>query len=670
MSGERRYTRIPPESTGDRVYMIHTAEIEYNNKSAINPAYQWKVGDRYSIAGFTGGVVHVHGVYDTGDTGILSVHYNQTAKLENADPTVGSKISIGGVDVADVAAFYDVYIPANNIMGYDNPEYGLDVDITGSANIRFAEGLPQLDAWGKLRVAGATHIGDYVFGQEEVLTDNFSPAQLQGASVSYNDNRNSVTIKVPSSSDPDYVAGQGFASCSSNLYHHYVAGSSHLYMGTARLNNPTATGSSRNWGLFDANNGFIFNVDNNGNFNVIVRSSVTGSKVDNVIARADWNGDTVDGTGDSQSTLDLANDNIYWIDIQWHGAGRVRFGTYIDGARVTMHSYYHGNNYDVAMSQTTSLPVCWSIKRTSGAEELFLETWSASVWTETTLDLNEKGNSKSFASTHTTITANATDPWQYLFSLSPRVLLSNGETNHTLYMPTSISAYAYDETATNGLDAIVDLKMEVNSVHEGHSFVDHVGTSVQVSTTGTNYENGGKFLNEMFRGRYQTQVTDTFNNWQYGAVKNFSDDGGTVFNNIKTITTGSAITPPVVTIADGEVLKLRETGVNGQGGVEFPPNANEYNGRYEFYDIPSVPELEGQYVYIKPVAANQFEVYSDEALTTGFVVTSTHSANQGYAKGFRGSRITWSVFAKTRTAVHPTGPVKMMVSINWKEIVQ
>lgn len=671
MSGERRYTRIPPESTGDRVYMIHTAEIAYNNKSTINPSHQWRVGSMYNIAGFTGGMVHVHGVYESGDTGILSVHYNKTAKFENSVPTVGAKISIGGVDVADVVDFYDVYIPAQNIMGYDNPEYGLDVDITGSANVRFSEGLPQLDAWGKLRVSGATHIGDYVFGQEEVLTNNFSPSQLQGGSVTYNDTRNSVTIKLPGPTDPDYSANSGFASCSSNLYHHYVAGSSHLYMATARLNNPTATGVVRNWGLFDANNGFMFRVGTDGLLYVVIRSSISGTAVDTVIARTDWNGDKVDGTGDSQATLDLSKDNIYWIDIQWHGAGRVRFGTYIDGARVTMHSYYHGNNYTEAMSQTASLPVCFSAKAVTGpSEDLFIETWSASVWTEADVDLNEKGSPATYASTHATITADGADPWQYLFSISPKVELPNGEVNHTLYMPTSVSAYAYDQTATNGLDAIIDLKMEINSVHSGHSFTAVPGTTVEVSTAGTSYQNGKMFLNEMFRGRYEAETTDTFNNWQNGSVKNFADDGGTIVNNIASITTGNAGSPPVVTVAAGERVEVRETGNNGQGTVEFPPNAAEYNGRYEFYDLTSVPELNGQYVYVKPVAANQFEIYSDEALTTGFTVTSTHTPNQGYIKGFRGSRVVWSVFGKTRTAVHPTGPVKMMVTINWKEIIQ
>lgn len=671
MSGERKYTRIPPESTGDRVYMVHTAEIEYSNKSTINPTHSWVVGARYDIAGFNGGKVHVHGVYESGDTGVLSVHYNKTAKFENSTPTVGSKISIGGVEVADVASFYDLYIPAQNIMGYDNPEYGLDVDITGSANVRFSEGLPQLDAWGKLRVSGATHIGDYVFGQEEVLTNNFSSSQIQGGSVDYNDSRNSVTIKLVGPSDPNHVDSSGFAAITSNLYHHYVAGSSHLYMSTARLNNPTATGVVRNWGLFDANNGFMFRVGADGLLYVVIRSSITGSTVDNVISRSSWNGDKVDGTGDSQAMLDLSKDNIYWIDIQWHGAGRVRFGTYIDGARVTMHSYYHGNNYESAMSQTASLPVCFSAKAVTGpSEDLFIETWSASVWTETDVDLNTKGVPSNFASTHTTITADAADDWQYLFSISPKVELPNGEVNHSLYMPTSVSAYAYDSAATNGLDAIIDLKMEINSVHSGHSFSPISSSTVEVSTAGTSYGSGKALLQEMFRGHYQNETTDTFNNWQSGAVKNFSDDGGTIINNISSITTGNAGAPPVVTVAAGERVEVRETGNNGQGAVDFPPNAAEYNGRYEFYDLTSVPELNGQYVYVKPISANQFEIYSDEALTTGFTVTSTHSANQGYVKGFRGSRVVWSAFAKTRTGVHPTGPVKLMVAINWKEIIQ
>ena len=684
MAGEKRYTRIPPESTGDRVYMVHTAEIDYSGKTTLNPPtsadHDWIIGAMYTIDGFDGSTVHVHGVYTNGDTGILAVHYNTGAKYRNSEPIVGATIrDPDGNAIATVSDFYDVYVPAQNIMGFDNPEYGLDVDITGSANMRFAEGLPQLDAWGKLRTSGATHIGDYVFGQKEILDNNFSPTQLSGGSVVYDNDRNSVTIKVPGAIDPDHVADEGFAACSSNLYHHYVAGSSHLYMSTARLNNVGgASGCVRNWGMFDSNNGFIFRVDENNNFSVVLRSSTSGSSVETVVPRSSWNGDKVDGTGDSQATLDLSKDNIYWIDVQWHGAGRVRFGTYIDGQRVVMHSYFHGNNYDVAMSQTASLPTCWSVDAVTGpTDETIIETWSASVWTETTLDLKEKGSASTYASSHSTITANISDDWQYIFAISPRVELPNGEVNHTLYMPTSVSACAFDAgydggIATPGkglsLDAVLDLKTEINPVHEGHSFSPLPGTTVDVSTAGTSYENGKVLLQEMFAGRYETQLTDTFNNWQYGSVKNFADDGGTVVNNIASVTTGNAGSPPVVTVAAGERVELREFGTNGQGEVEFPLNAAEYNGRYEFYDIPSVPELQGQYVYIKPIASNQFEIYTEETLTTGFTVTSTHTPNEGYVKGFRGSRIVWAFYAKTRTALH--NDVKLMITVNWKEIIQ
>ena len=669
MAGEKRYTRIPPESTGDRVYMIHTAEIEFSDggKGGSSP-HTFVIGDRYDIQDFPGNSIHVHGVFDRGDgTGILAVHYNKTAKYENNVPAVTKKIYIQGTTtiVGTVVEAYDVYIPGQNIMGYDNPEYGMDVDITGSANVRFAEGLPQLDAWGKLRVNGATHIGDYVFGQEDVWTKNFSPTFLGGGTVTYDDDRNSVTVKVPASS------ATGFASNSSNAYHHYIAGSSHLYMGTARLSNPALTGVVRNWGMFDAENGFMFRINDSAEFGVVIRSNTSGSRVDNFIPRSDWNGDKLDGTGDSQEVVDLSKDNVWWIDVAWHGAGRVRFGTYVDGQRVTCHSYYHGNRYTVAMSGTTSLPVCWSVKAiTAPAEECFIETWSASVWTESTVDLNEKGAPSTYASTHTTITADGADPWQYLFSIAPKDVLPNGEINHTIYMPTSISAYAFDSqpTTNGGLDAIIDLKAEINSVHAGHSFTTIPGTVAQVSTSGTSYESGKLFLNEMFRGRYVAELTDTFNNWQTGAVKNFADDGGTVVNNILSITTGNAGSPPVVTVAAGERVEVRDEAA--QGTPAFPLNIAEYNGRFEFYDVPSVPEISGNYYYVKPIAANQFEIYTDSALTTGATVTSTHLANEGYIKGFRGSRVIWSFFAKTRTGIHSATGVKLMVTINWKEIIQ
>lgn len=674
-ANDKRFTRIPPESTGDRIHMVHTAEIQFSG--GYN---QWKIGKRYTITGNGGPemLVHVHGVQGDGVTGHISVHYSKQDKYDEVEPIAGQTIlDPDGVTTAgSVVAAYDTYIPANNIMGYDNPEYGMDVDITGSANVRFAEGLPQLDAWGKLRTSGATPLGQYVFSQENILTNNFSPSELSGGYVTFSDTRKSVSIGI-NHLDSEFVAADGFAANSSNSYHHYTAGSSHLYAGTCRLNDPNATGTTRSWGMFDANNGFFFQVgtgglgatDNTG-FNVVIRSSIPEASVKDLkIPRADWNGDKLDGTGDSQAIVDLSHSNIWWIDVQWHGSGRVRFGTYVDGQRVVCHSYYHGNNYEYAMSQTASLNVCWSIKSTAATNStLFLETWSASVWTESNVDLRTYGQPATYASNHVEV-INAPDAalpenqgWQYLFSLSPEELLSNGDVNHTLYVPTAISAYAFDD-ATGYPDGIIDLKMEVNSVHSGHSFSLIPTTTVEVSTAGTSYESGKIILQDMFKGRYQSELTDTFNNFQSGAVKNFSDDGGTQQNTITGITAAST-----AEITVSSLLNLREP-----MSVTFPLNTSAYAGKVEIFGSSNA-SYNGTY-YLRPTSPTTAELYTglnpdgSIDLATG-VDSSGFGAFTGTAtiKGFRGSRVVWSFFAKTRVT-HSTS-VKLMVNVNWKEIVQ
>ena len=671
MAGERKYSRIPPESTGDRVSMVHTAEIEFSNGgedagSTYGP-HTWAIGSRYTVAGF--GLVHLHGVYDRQNgTGLLAVHYNKNAKFENTVPDVGALISLDGVTVGQVVSSYDVYIPAQNIVGYDNPDYGLDIDIRGSANVRFTEGQPQLDAWGKLRVAGATQLGNYVFSQQSVITNNFSPVELDGGYSSWDGNRKSVRVGVDTAAS-DYDGAAGFAALTSNQYHHYFPGSSHLYMATAMLNSPETTGSTRRWGMFDADNGFFFVVGTGGvnavddtGFSVVIRSNATlaiadrGAK-DLYINRADWNGDKLDGTGDSQVTLDLSKDNIWWIDVQWHGAGRVRFGTYVNGQRVVCHSYYHGNRYNYAMTQTTSLPTCFSNKSSgTTSTNLYVETWSASVWTESTIDLRSSGVPNTYGANHASVTADIGDAWQPLFSLSPTELVSTGVVNHTLYVPTRISAYAFD--SVTGDDAIIDLKSEINSVFTGHSFSNVPGTGIDASTSGTSFEGGKINLQDMFKGRFNEELTDTYNNLQNGAVKNLSEDGGTKSNSITGI---SVATTAVITVGESRI-NLREP-----QGVNFPLNTSRYGGKVEIFDSTNA-NYNGLY-YLKIASLTTAELYTDEALTVP-VNSTAFGAFTGTAtiKGFQGSRVIWTFYAKTRTALFPNA--KLMVNINWKEIVQ
>ena len=687
MAGEKRFTRIPPESTGDRIYQVHTAEIEFTS-GGTNVGHTWQIGQQYDIQDFGGnGRVHVHGVYDRGDgTGILAVHYNKAAKFDNLVPAIGKNIYYpsGTTNVVGVVVVaYDIYIPTTNIMGFDNPEFGLDVDKFGSANMRFAEGQPQLDAWGKLRVSGATMMGNYVFGGEAKVTDNFSPVEIDGGSVTYDSNRKSVKVGFDLAS----VTSLTFAGNTSNTYHPYIPGSSHLWQGTFLLNSPASgdgtNGAIRRWGLFDADNGFFFQLGKDGytkgtasttdeGFAVVIRSKTSGSVTNTVIQSSAFNGDKLDGTGRSQQIFDLEKNNQYWIDIQWHGAGRVRFGTYLNGERIIIHTYYAGNLETVAMTQTASLPSCTSIK-TAGTPltELYIESWAQSVWTESNKDLNELGKPATYASTHQSVTANIDSDWNYLFSISPKLLLSDGRVDHALFMPTSITAYGLDLSATNGVDAVIDLKAEINSILNHNNWTDVPATAVQVSyplAGDSAYEGTGKVqLYEMFRGRYEAELTDTYNNFQYGSIKNFSEDGGTKEN---TITNISATNPAVITT--GELLKFKSDEIHA---VTFPLNTNRYQGKLEFSDLDNATSLNGTKVLLKPTGINTAEVYTDSdgsgALGPALDATSLVGAGAqgaGTIKGFAGSRITWNFFAKTRTALHTN--VKLMVTINWKEIIQ
>lgn len=641
MAGERNFLRVPPDSTGKRVKLKHTAQVFYQNKTN---GYEWKQGAFYLLG--DGWTIHVHGFFETSSSaGVLEVHYNKSAVYNNLVPTVGTNITDQDTStaVAQVLAFNDVFINTNHIIGYDNPEYGLEVDAFGSANVRFSEGIPQLDAFGKLRVSGARQLGEYVYGNESVL-NSFARTGVNGGSITYDGLTKGVVVAIQGNASPTEMAA-----FTSNTYHHYIPGSSHLFMGTISANDPTATGAERNWGMFDAKNGFMFRLTATGQFGVAIRNSNSGSTISTFIAQSAFNKDKVNGTlgstNPSGKEIDVTKDNIYWIDVQWHGAGRVRFGTYHNGQRVVMHEYYHGNRFAAPMTQTASLPICYSVINTSAVSPLQLKTWSGSVWTETDVDLQTLGAPRQYSSPHTVVTANDTDGWQFLYALSPREFSVNTDVNHSLYLPTSVRSVAFKEP--DGSEAVVMLKIAAEPVASGLTWIPVPGTTVDVSTTGTSYSQGLPLLETMFRGDFERDTTNSFNNFQDGAIKNYADEGGIRSNTITSITKAATA---VVTIAEPQ-WSLREGPVKSISGVT------------------GMTQINGNTVYLKITGLQTAELYSDAALTTPINSTGYGTyVSGGTISGTYGSRFIWGVFAKKHFAAAAT--VEMVVSINWKEIVQ
>jgi hypothetical protein len=99
----------------------------------------------------------------------------------------------------------------------------------------------------------------------------------------------------------------------------------------------------------------------NTTLSVGVRSSTSGSAVNTVLARADWNGDKLDGTGPSGHTLDLTKNNVYVLEYAWLGAAGVRWGLFVDGTIVYVHTQVFANTLTTSYMQSATLPLRWEI---------------------------------------------------------------------------------------------------------------------------------------------------------------------------------------------------------------------------------------------------------------------------------------------------------------------
>lgn len=642
MAGERNYLRVPPDSTGKRVRLVHGAQIGYVAKSS---GYIWKAGrEDYSFGAGWG--FHLHTVYESSLTsGILDVSYDRNEMYAGTTPAVGDTIrDPDGTVVATVSSVTDLWNNATNIVGFGNPENGVDVDASGSMNIRFAEGLPQLDAFGKLRVSGSTLLGDYVFSNS-FLPIQFSTNMAKGANVSWDSNKRAALLTNPTTSG-------ALVAHTSNTYHHYIPGSSHLFMATLALGDSGKPNLGRAWGLFDFQNGFHFVHREyplgSGQYKlgIVVKSDVTGSTVDTYVWQDDWNIDKLDGTGRSQMVIDVTKDNLYWIDVQWLGAGRARFGVYHDGQRVTCHEYYHDNRFPQSISASASLPVCFSQRNfgTTGSTSE-MRVFCSAVWTESSVEPSVYGQPGQEVISKTVST---NDEYYHVGTMTPVEFYDNGRTNRTLYYPTTVDVLAYD--TVTGEDVRIELEIKAESVLANTSFTSQtIGSSVQVDTAGTYYGGGRAIYKSLVKGSATLDLTRVYSNMTTGSVKNYSENGGHRHVPIASITKAS---PAVMT-------------------VNYPQLRHRQGNKIGFMNLGGMTELNdtGEIYYVKPISLTSAELYTDAALTTPLNTTTfgSHTPNSGEAQGLYGSQYYWSIVVKKYFG---TNPAKVIVKVGWKELIQ
>ena len=348
---EFSYTQLPPDGTGKRVAAEHTVEVKYN--TLLIP---FSIGDSVttSVSGMIGNIIKVKGSPDD-EIYVLVNKFFDTNTL-----VVGESIKIDGVNAATYESLKeDVYTQNITIAGGDNTLNVAAVTDAGALVTTTPAGDFAFDAFGKLMTSETTTIREYQ-PTVDTMPDEFFETTTLGSTITWDDTVHVVEMMTPSNNNT------AIARRRTNLYHKYQTAVGTTVIFSAYQTTPQV-GSTRRVGLFDDGDGLYFEAQDVG-INVVIRSSVSGSVVETKVAQEDWNVDRLDGSGDSfnlsRVQLDPTKVQVLFIDYQWLGAGRVRFGFVVDGKYIVVHEFNHANKVSQPYMRTGTLPLTFEVENT------------------------------------------------------------------------------------------------------------------------------------------------------------------------------------------------------------------------------------------------------------------------------------------------------------------
>lgn len=234
-------------------------------------------------------------------------------------------------------------------------------DFHGNIAITAADEIS--DAFGRFRVSSPITLfeAQFQYDNQPLL---FTTSLSGTGTVAKTSGESSLTLATGGTASGATAINQ------TKIYLRYQPGKSELIAMTGILGIQKTNVRSR-IGYFEVDDGFYFQMDGSGTgtdgASVNIRSSTSGSPVNTTILQANWNLDKLNGTGSSGATLDFSKTQIFVIDFQWLGVGRIRFGFYINGALVYCHQVFNDNTIVSPYTNTANLPLRAEITNTGTA---------------------------------------------------------------------------------------------------------------------------------------------------------------------------------------------------------------------------------------------------------------------------------------------------------------
>ena len=228
------------------------------------------------------------------------------------------------------------------------------------------------DAFGKLRVSNPYTIIDIKFPYTTTFSDTPS------------DYKNNSELICTAASSSDYTQtttgnglrtikvnnkAAGYFKSQSRKYCNYQPGKSLLVLCSGVINAGAVadlapqTNVSTRIGFFDDNNGFYFEY-NSTTMNVCYKNSaaVSPSQPITTISQSSWNLDTMDGNGTSSLNLDFTKTQLFVIDFEWLGVGRIRYGFYAFGKINYCHQVTNLNSLTSPYIASANLPIRYELE--------------------------------------------------------------------------------------------------------------------------------------------------------------------------------------------------------------------------------------------------------------------------------------------------------------------
>ena len=269
------------------------------------------------------------------------------------------------------------------------------------------------DAFGRSRVSEPFTIFDsHQFYQQETMywtTSTFGT----GAAVTFDSAFSSNTLTSG-------TTATSLAGIQTKTYFPYFPGKSQLIYMTGNFMGTQANVIKR-IGSFDDRNGLFFQISGTA-FSVVTRTYTSGAAVNSTTSQANFNMDPLDGTGPSGYNIDFTKAQIFIIDFEWLGVGRVRYGVWANDRPVYCHTSYGTNVNTGVYMQRPNLPVRYEVRNNGSVSGGSMSLICASIQSEGGIGKYQQGG----VATAPAGLAGSTGVWKPLVALRVKSTFSYG----------------------------------------------------------------------------------------------------------------------------------------------------------------------------------------------------------------------------------------------------